>query len=135
MRFLVKQSPKFFLLTVFLFSFFISIAQTVTIRGTVKDAKGQPLPGASVQVIGKRMGTLTDNSGAWQLSIAPGKYTLIVSYAGTITQRVEVNADNGAQQDFVMADAGFLDDIVVVGSRSGSRTRTSTPVPVDVIPV
>jgi iron complex outermembrane recepter protein len=135
MCFLVKHSQRIFLLTVFLGSFLFSFAQNVTVRGTVKDANGQPLPGASVQVQGKRIGTLTDNAGSYQLTLPAGKNTLIVSYAGTVTQRVEVNADNGATQDFSMVNAGFLDDIVVVGSRSMTRTRTETPVPVDIISV
>src|SRR5687768_10096376 len=107
-----RHSPKIVLLIVFLFSFLFSIAQTVTIRGTVKDANGQALSGASVQVQGKRLGTMTDNAGVYQLSLSAGRYTLIVSYAGSVTQRVELNAENGAQQDIVMASAGFLDDIV-----------------------
>jgi iron complex outermembrane receptor protein len=135
MRFVMKHSPGIFLIAVLLFAFNFSFAQNVTIRGTVKDANGQPLPGASVQVQGKRMGALTDNAGTYQLSLPTGKYTLIVSYAGSVTQRVEVNAANGMQQDFAMTSAGFLEDIVVVGSRNVTRTRTETPVPVDVIPV
>lgn len=129
------HSSRIFFLSFFLSLSFFSFAQTVTLRGTVKDANGQPLPGASIQVLGKRMGTLTDNAGNYQLNLAPGKYMLVVSYAGTVTQRVEVDAGNTVQQDFSMANAGFLDDIVVVGSRSVTRTRTETPVPVDIIPV
>jgi iron complex outermembrane receptor protein len=135
MRFLMKHSPVFFLVTIFLCSFLFSFAQNATIRGTVKDANGQPLSGASIQVQGKRIGALTDNAGIYQLALPAGKYTLIVSYAGTVTQRAEVEAGSGTTQDFSMASAGFLDDIVVVGSRSVTRTRTETPVPVDVIPI
>src|SRR5689334_22266603 len=109
MSFVMKHSPKVFLLTVMLGSFLFSFAQKATIRGTVKDANGQPLPGASIQVQGKRMGTLTDNAGSYQLSLPAGKYTLIVSYAGSVTQRVEVNAANETEQDFAMSSAGFLE--------------------------
>jgi len=122
-----------------LFSLFLTLhtyAQTVALRGTVKDANGQTLVGASVTLQGSSKGTLTDNNGNYSLSLAPGKYTLVVSYVGYATQRNEVTVtDKGASQDFVLTSAGDLGIVTVIGSRSIPRTRTETPVPVDIIPL
>lgn len=112
-------------------------AQTGTIRGTVKDDNGQILPNASVQIQGNRRGALSDNSGNYTLAVAPGKHTLIVSFAGYLTQRTEITVmETGAtEQNFILVSAGDLTDVTVIGTRNLSRTRIETPAPVDVIPV
>lgn len=80
-----------------LFFNFQAFAQNALLRGTVKDANGQTLVGASVTVQGSSKGTLTDNNGNYSLSLAPGKYTVVVSYVGYATQRNEITVtDKGA---------------------------------------
>jgi hypothetical protein len=65
--------------------FFITInviAQTSSLRGSVRDANGLPMAGASVILDGTKKGTVSDASGNYELKVAPGNYTLIVSYVG-----------------------------------------------------
>ncbi|MFL5788775.1 MAG: TonB-dependent receptor, partial [Flavisolibacter sp.] len=134
----MKNLPilKTFILLPFLFGGIMAFSQTVIVRGTVKDANGQNLTGASVTVQGTNKGTTTDNSGNYSITLNPGKYTLIASYVGFSSQRQEVNVtDKGASQDFILPNAGDLGIVTVIGSRSASRTRTETPVPVDIIPL
>ena len=114
----------------------IASAQTGVVKGTVKDRGGNPLAGASITVEGKRTGTATDGNGNYSLALAPGIYTLVVSYVGQIPlrQQVELSAGGRIEQPFVFAGAADLGGVVVVGSRSrDGRTRLLTPVPVDVI--
>ena len=119
--------------------FFITInamAQTSALRGSVRDANGLPLAGASVILDGTKRGTITDASGNYELKVAPGSYTLIISYVGVITQRkqVTVTAGSVSENNFEMQNSGDLNRVIVVGSRSSvSRSQTQTPVPVDVI--
>ncbi len=119
--------------------FFVTInaaAQTSVLRGTVRDANGLPLAGASVILDGTKRGTITDASGTYELKVNPGTYTLIISYVGVITQRRQVTVAAGSLSDdvFEMQNSGDLNRVIVVGSRSSvSRSRTQTPVPVDVI--
>ena len=119
--------------------FFITtstIAQTASLRGSVRDANGLPMAGASVILDGTKKGTVSDASGNYELKVAPGTYTLIVSYVGVVTQRKQVTVTAGAvsENSFDMQNSGDLNRVVVVGSRSNvSRSRTQTPVPVDVI--
>ncbi|NTS42870.1 TonB-dependent receptor [Flavisolibacter sp. BT320] len=119
-----------------IFCFQVVFAQNVTLRGKVSDAGGQGLSGASVTVQGSQQGTLADNSGNYSLSLPPGQYTLTVSYVGFSTQNVAVTVGpTGAVQDIILSGSRDLSMVTVVGSRSAARTRTETPVPVDVIPL
>jgi iron complex outermembrane receptor protein len=119
--------------------FFITsnaVAQTSSLRGSVRDANGLPMAGASVILDGTKKGTVSDASGNYELKVAPGNYTLIVSYVGVVTQRkqVSVSAGSASENNFDMQNSGDLNRVIVVGSRSSiSRSRTQTPVPVDVI--
>lgn len=119
--------------------FFLTIqatAQTSIIRGSVKDANGLPMAGASVILDGTKRGTTSDASGNYELKVAPGNYTLVVSYVGVITQRkqITVTAGSPSENNFEMQNSGDLNRVIVVGSRSAAtRSSTQTPVPVDVI--
>jgi len=127
------------MLAILLLAFQWASAQTGTIKGIIKDATGDPLTGASVTVEGmqgKRTGSTTDAAGRYTLVLAPGTYTIVVTYVGQTPQRQQmtVTAGNATQQDFTISGASDLDGIVVVGSRSrNNRSKLSTPVPVDVI--
>jgi iron complex outermembrane receptor protein len=125
------------LLVGFLFISFITFAQTGTVKGTVRDANGQAMPGASIQIQGTKIGTAADNNGNYSLAVSPGKHILIVSFAGFITERTEILVTQSGITDLNIAlkDAGDLSNITVVGSRNLSRTKVESPVPVDVIPV
>jgi iron complex outermembrane receptor protein len=123
-------------LSFLLFSFSFLQAQNGTIKGVVKDDRG-PLAKASVTVQGKSTGTTTNENGEYELKIAPGKYTLLISYAGyqLSNRRIEVKANETSTEDVTMSSSTTGEDIVIVGSRSAGRSKLSTPVPVDVIPV
>jgi iron complex outermembrane recepter protein len=127
------------LLTIIAFIFSISFiqAQNATIKGTIKDDSGIPLPGATIQVMGSKMAGVTDSAGNYLISVAPGKYIINISYAGFSSQRINIEAaENGiVQQDVILVSAGDLANVVVVGSRNLSRTKVETPVPVDIIPI
>ena len=112
------------------------MAQTSALRGTVKDANGLPMAGASVILEGTKRGTVTDASGNYEFKVSPGTYTLVISYVGVVTQRKQVTVTAGSISEnvFEMQNSGDLNRVIVVGSRSSiSRSRTQTPVPVDVI--
>lgn len=122
-----------------IFIFFIQnvTAQTGTISGYVKDANGQPLSGASIQVQSSKKTTIADNNGMYSLTTNAGKQTIIVSYAGFVAQSFNVTVTENAttKQDVALNPSGELFNVTVIGSRNASRTRVETPVPVDVIPV
>ena len=130
------QLKSFGILVICFFLTAHAIAQTATLRGSVKDANGLPLAGASVVLDGTRRGTVTDASGNYELKVAPGSYTLIISYVGVVTQRKQITVSGASvsENNFEMQNSGELNRVIVVGSRSSAtRSSTQTPVPVDVI--
>ena len=64
--------------------------QDRTITGTVTDANGLPVLGASVVVQGTNVGTITDASGKFQLEIPSDAETLQISFVGMATQDVAI---------------------------------------------
>lgn len=130
------SGKKFIFLLLFHFACLVSFAQTTAIRGTVKDPNGLPLAGASVILEGTKKGSVTDASGSYSINVAPGTYTLVVSYVGIVTQRQTVTVSSGsvAEANFSTQNSGDLNRVIVVGSRSSAvRSSTQTPAPVDVI--
>ena len=86
-------------------------AQSVT--GTVTSGTdNEPLIGASVQVQGTKVGTVTDLDGNFKIEAKNGQM-LEVSYLGFITQKVKVT---GANLNIVLQeDKHSLEEVVVVG--------------------
>ena len=85
--------------------------QQSRIHGTVVDAQGVPVPGASVIVKGTTNGTMTDGKGVFTLSVRPGA-TLEVSCIGYTTVQVAA----GDNLKIVLEDdAELLAETVVVG--------------------
>lgn len=133
-----KNSCSFGFIGLFVFSILVTtgvIGQSI-IKGTVRNASQQLLSGATVQLSGSAKGTITDNNGNYSLPVTPGKHTIIISYVGFATQQFTVNViGTEATQDVILMEAGDLNMVTVIGSRNISRTRTESPVPVDVIPL
>src|SRR3984893_12414421 len=124
------------LLSVFLLAAQFVFAQTATIKGTVKDANGNPFVNATVTVEGQKGGTLTDANGNYTLKVQPGSLTLVISYVGQAPKRIPLTVNPGETltQNVELTDIADLSGVVVLGSRSRApRSKLTTPVPVDVI--
>ena len=91
-----------------------AFAQNRAISGTVVDASGAPIPGAAVVVVGNAsLGAMTDDSGAFRLSVPAGA-NINVSCIGYADQTFAV----GNQTVFnivLQEDAEFLEETVVIG--------------------
>jgi iron complex outermembrane receptor protein len=127
---------SFTLLALFLVFSFTAVAQNGTIKGIVKDDKGQAIADASVTIAGKNNGVITDQNGNYSINIPTGKYNVIASYVGTSPQqqKVEVKANETIEINFSLKLGQELTDVIVVGSRSNNaRSSTQTAVPIDVI--
>lgn len=72
----------------------LSIQQQRTkVSGTVVDAKGEPIIGASIRVRGSKTGVITDLDGKFLINVPLGS-TLTISYVGYDTQNVTVQKTN-----------------------------------------
>jgi TonB-linked SusC/RagA family outer membrane protein len=85
----------------------------ITITGTVKDEKGDPLPGVTVAVEGFANAVATDNNGAYTIK-ADSKQTLVFSFIGYKTVKRLIN--NEQLIDISLEPlAKDLTEVVVVG--------------------
>ena len=131
----IKHPRIKLLLLFFLFSSLKMLAQNGTVTGIVKDAAGNALSDASVVVQAGKLGTRTNADGKFSLSLPAGVYTLIASFTGkSLAQKqITLAAGEAVSMDFSLADAGDLEGILVIGSRTPRRVSTETAVPVDVL--
>ena len=60
------------------------------VTGTVVDAEGEPVIGASVIIKGTSNGTVTDFEGNFTINNVPAKGSLVVSYVGYRTQTIAI---------------------------------------------
>ncbi len=96
-------------------------AQDRQISGTVTSADaGEPLPGVTIVVEGTNRGTTTNTDGEYSITVPSDANTLVFSFIGFRTERVELNGQNSI--DIVLeTDIQQLTDVVVVGY--GSQVR------------
>lgn len=81
-----------------LFNINVFAQQTGSIRGTVTTADGAPAAGVSVNLKGKSNGDMTDAYGRYHLrKVAPGTYTLRVSFIGLKTEEQLVSVVAGQE--------------------------------------
>lgn len=125
------MSQKFYLLFICLLLSASTFAQK-TVSGTITDGV-EPLIGASIIVKGYSMGAITDFDGMYSLKVPKGATTMVVSYVGYTTQEVAIG--EGGTIDITMSEGQDLEQVVIVGSRSGGRTKLETSVPVDIIDI
>lgn len=87
------------------------------ITGIISDENGQPLIGASVKVIETKQAAMTDGKGAYSITVAPGLYTVEVSFISYATQRitnVKVTADKSQLLNVkLLPDANDLKEVMV----------------------
>ncbi len=105
-------------------------AQNRSVSGTVKDATGTGVPGASVTIKGTTKGTSTDVDGKFSISVTSGA-TLQFSAIGFTTQEIKV-AEQSTIDVKLVNDDKALNEVVVVGSRATQRSLTDSPLPIDI---
>ncbi|CAL1518776.1 TonB-dependent receptor [Chitinophaga sp. MM2321] len=91
-----------------------NVAAAIAVQGTVTDAEnGKPLIGVTIQVKGGSTGTITDESGRFNLSV-PNDAVLIVNFIGYDKTEVAVNGRSVIAIS-LKAIPTLLNQIVVVG--------------------
>jgi len=107
--------------------------QTFTVKGKVLDENGVPVPGATVKVSATKQGTVTDNSGAFSLTLT-GPATLTITYIGYAAKTIAVTSTTGNVNVKLAEDAADknLNEVVVVGygtQKKSDITGSVTSIP------
>jgi TonB-linked SusC/RagA family outer membrane protein len=107
--------------TVFLLLFFVStligaqnVIGQINVKGKVTDAQGQALPGATIQVSGTSVGTISGIDGSYSIQVQNGNAVLQYSFIGFTTQKNTVGKQTVINISLI-EDSQNIDDVVVVG--------------------
>lgn len=94
------------------FAFVLAQAQQREVRGRVLDDSGRPIAGASVLIRGSQVGTSTDTTGSFSISVNGPGARLLISYIGFATKEVDA-----AHAAIVVLSLGrqATDSVVVIG--------------------
>lgn len=97
-----------------LIGLFLSVgafAQTMTVKGHVKDSTGEPVIGANIVEKGTTNGTITDFDGNFTLQCKKG-VALVISFVGFQSQQLPAAANMVVT---LKDDSKMLEDVVVIG--------------------
>jgi len=111
-----KKSILFLLL---LFHLFVH-AQTVPVKGSVRNEKGEPLPGATVTVKGSAVTTVTNADGEFTIQ-APPQGSIAITIVGYGHHEEKISGRTVNLTIFLHQKAAELNDVVVVGYGTQKR--------------
>jgi outer membrane receptor protein involved in Fe transport len=107
-----------------------TFAQT-TAKGKVVDQNNEPIPGASIVIQGKAIGTITDFDGYFTLSTAENPpFTLNITSIGFVTASSRITQNNQTVEVTLYEKQTLLDEVVISASRTPERIFES-PVTVE----
>ncbi len=127
----MKKSLKLVIAAFLIFSGNLLYSQNHTIKGIVKNEKGELMEFASIAIKGSSSGTISDTDGKFTLTTEVSTPTLLISSVGYETIEVV------AKSNFIEVQLNLLNtslnEFVVVGTRNPKLSKLETPVPVDVV--
>ncbi|PHR48880.1 MAG: hypothetical protein COA32_05300 [Fluviicola sp.] len=107
------------------------IAQESFIRGSViEESTGEYLPGARLMIQNQKKGAYSDIDGKFSISIEPGTYNLVITFAGydtVLVENVEVKPNDVTfVEDIKMGEnISDFDEVVITGER---KTNTENAI-------
>ena len=107
------------------------LAQKGIVRGNVFDQNGQPVGYANVSLLGTQKSATSDNEGFYNMSgIEAGRYTLVATFIGYDTARVEINLKAGSivNQRLTIKEGGQILNEVSVTAQKKDIARTEVAV-------
>ena len=118
----------FFLILILLcYSLTAHAEVSVTLSGTVRDAKsGEPLPGANVVFVGTGLGASTDANGRYTIrGISAGEYTVKVSFVGCQTYEsklaIDAPASGAVVKDYRLLPVTIEEETIIVSAQASGQ--------------
>jgi len=116
---LLAIPARLFSLSVILLLFVFSATAQTQVSGTVKE-NNNPVVGATVEVKGTNVATITGPQGTFTITLPSGRTQLVISYVGLETQTV--NVGDKTSVDVVMVPLNTtLNEVVVTGYTSQAK--------------
>jgi len=98
-----------------------------TITGTVKDDKGNTLPGVTIEVKGTKTYTTTNTSGVFSVTVPSGAKTLIISSVGMKDKEVAISS-SAVMEITLESVSQNLNEVVVVGYGTAKRANVTSSI-------
>lgn len=90
-------------------------AQSRTLSGVVRDANGQPIPGANIVIRGTNRGATTDAQGRYTLSDVPATGRVQISSIGFLSKEQDLGNGQTSLDVSLVEDVANLEEVVVSG--------------------
>lgn len=103
-----------------------TISAQVTLRGTVTNENGDPVPGATVQIEGSTTSATTDETGNFILQLSDGYETIVISGEGIQTQKIYLTGQNSIA--ITAKSSSSSDNVVNMGIGSQSKDELTSSV-------
>jgi len=97
------------------------------VSGVVTNDKNEPIPGVNILIKGTKKGVVSDVNGQYKISVPDEKTILVFSMVGFLKTEVEV-VKQSIIDIILQTDNKSLDEVVVVGYGSTSRTKVNSSV-------
>jgi len=107
------------ILVLFSISFVLqSFAQQLS--GKTLDENGQPLPFATIHILGTTTGTTSNSNGAYYLKLDPGKHTIVIQFVGYRKEQKEIEVGSAdIEMNFQLLPEVFnLSEVVVIAGEN-----------------
>lgn len=130
---MVRSIGRLFMVGAMLLLPVIARAQDAMISGTIADATGGVLPGATVTALhdatGNTFVTVTDDAGNFRLPVRTGSFRLTAELSGftTLTRTIELLVRQNAVLNLQMAPSGVQESVTVTGDAPLIDTVSSSP--------
>lgn len=105
----------------------VSAADQKQLTGTVRDADGAVLPGATIMVKGTSIGVITDTNGKFLINVPDNASLLTISFVGYSPVEVKIGTSVSFEVK-LKTDFKSLQDVVVVGYGSQSKALLTSSV-------
>ena len=101
-----------------------NLSKNISVKGTITDVGGEPLPGATIILEGTTIGTISDANGKFNLSNIPGAGRLLVKFIGYNDQLVLVE---GRTEINIVLDEEIkeLDEVVAIGYGTQKKSNVT----------
>ncbi|GAB4047506.1 TonB-dependent receptor [Spirosoma litoris] len=109
-----------------------ALAQRFTLRGSVRDELGKPLPSVTVYLKNTKSTTLTDSAGQFLLAkVAPGKHRLIVSHLGftPVEKEIDIHQNTTLETIALISTTKDLEEVAV---RAEKQTKVQETKPITI---
>lgn len=102
-------------------------SQNRVVSGVVSDQGGTPLVNATVTVKGAKTTVITDNYGAFKISVPSNATTLVVSYVGAKAKEISLEGKTNVLVSLDVTDTK-LSEVVVIGYGTSKRADVSSAI-------